>query len=113
MGDDKLLSNSNIDFSLPTMIYMHAFFEDSNTVSATLIRQGEWNYVKKIYWKKIIKINIISAYMLRGDHNIILVSSRQLYAGPWYITAARNTRTVGTYTGQFINYLYSRYENRL
>ncbi|XP_077292359.1 pancreatic triacylglycerol lipase-like [Arctopsyche grandis] len=87
IGDDKLLSNSYIDFSLPTMIYLHAFFEDSNTVSATLLRQ---------------------AYMIRGDHNMIMVSSRQLYAGPWYITAKRNTRLVGTYAGQLINYLYSR-----
>lgn len=29
-------------------------------------------------------------------------------AGPWYLTAARNTRVVGEYTAVFIDYLVSR-----
>lgn len=49
-----------------------------------------------------------SAYLQRGDHNIVLVNAPRLEAGPWYYTASRNTLVVGQYTAQFIDYLVSR-----
>lgn len=46
--------------------------------------------------------------MQRGDHNLILVNAQLLAAGPWYFVATRNTRAVGKYTANFIDYLVTR-----
>lgn len=46
--------------------------------------------------------------MQRGDHNIILINAQRLEAGPWYLTASKNTLVVGQYAAQFIDYLVSR-----
>lgn len=46
--------------------------------------------------------------MQRKKYNIILLHALRLEAGPWYFTAARNTRVVGEYTARFIDYLVSR-----
>lgn len=37
-----------------------------------------------------------------------MLNAPRLEAGPWYFTAARNTRVVGEYTASFIDYLISR-----
>lgn len=39
---------------------------------------------------------------------MILLNAPRMEAGPWYLTAARNTRIVGEYTALFIDYLVSR-----
>ncbi|KAF7275203.1 hypothetical protein GWI33_012085, partial [Rhynchophorus ferrugineus] len=44
----------------------------------------------------------------RADHNVILLNAPRLEAGPWYLTASQNTRVVGQYAAQFIDYLVSR-----
>ncbi|XP_045464528.1 pancreatic lipase-related protein 2-like [Harmonia axyridis] len=87
IGDDEALQKSNFNFSQPTVIFFHAFFENSMSLTATIIR---------------------TAYLQRGDHNIILLNAPRLEAGPWYLTAARNTEVVGRYTAMFIDYLVSR-----
>lgn len=46
--------------------------------------------------------------MQRKEHNIILINAQRIEAGPWYFTAARNTRVVGEYTAKFIDYLVSK-----
>lgn len=46
--------------------------------------------------------------MQRKQHNVILLNAARLEAGPWYLTAATNTRVVGEYTAKFIDYLVSR-----
>lgn len=48
------------------------------------------------------------AYLQRKDYNVILLQAQRMEAGPWYLTAARNTRVVGEYTATFIDYLVSR-----
>lgn len=37
-----------------------------------------------------------------------MLQAQRLEAGPWYFTAARNTRVVGEYTARFIDYLVAR-----
>lgn len=49
-----------------------------------------------------------SAYMQRKQHNVIVLNAQRLEAGPWYLTAASNTRVVGQYSAMFIDYLVSR-----
>lgn len=39
---------------------------------------------------------------------MIVINAQRLEAGPWYLTAATNTRVVGQYTAMFIDYLVSR-----
>lgn len=46
--------------------------------------------------------------MQRKNYNVIVLNAQRLEAGPWYITAASNTRVVGQYTAKFIDYLVSR-----
>ncbi|KAJ8961732.1 hypothetical protein NQ318_021332, partial [Aromia moschata] len=87
IGDDKALSESHFNFSEPTILFFHAFFESSQATPATTIR---------------------TAYLQRGDHNVLLVNAQRLEAGPWYLTAAKNTRVVGMYTAKMIDYLVSR-----
>ncbi|KAJ3628507.1 hypothetical protein MTP99_015808 [Tenebrio molitor] len=87
IGDDKLLSESYFNFSQPTVIYFHAFFESSNVGSPVTLR---------------------TAYLQRGGYNLILLNAPRLEAGPWYLTAARNTQVVGEYTAKLIDYLVSR-----
>ncbi|KAH1020445.1 hypothetical protein HUJ04_010101, partial [Dendroctonus ponderosae] len=77
IGDDEALENSHFNFSEPTIFFFHAFFESYQLIPATYIR---------------------TAYTQRGDHNIILLNAPRLEAGPWYLTAAQNTRVVGEYT---------------
>ncbi|KAG5878261.1 hypothetical protein JTB14_026697 [Gonioctena quinquepunctata] len=87
IDDDQALAQSHFNFSEPTVLFFHAFFESAQATPATLIR---------------------TAYTQRGDHNILLVNAPRLEAGPWYLTASRNTMVVGQYTAQFIDYLVSR-----
>ncbi|XP_018569957.1 lipase member H-like [Anoplophora glabripennis] len=87
IGDDRALAESHFNFSEPTVLFFHAFFESSQATPATLIR---------------------TAYTHRGDHNILLVNAQRLEAGPWYLTASKNTMVVGQYTAEFIDYLVSR-----
>ncbi|KAH1027547.1 pancreatic triacylglycerol lipase [Dendroctonus ponderosae] len=87
IGDDEALENSHFNFSEPTIFFFHAFFESYQLIPATYIR---------------------TAYTQRGDHNIILLNAPRLEAGPWYLTAAQNTRVVGEYTAEFIDYLVSK-----
>lgn len=49
-----------------------------------------------------------SAYLQRKTHNIILINAQRIEAGPWYLTASKNTRVVGEYSAIFIDYLVSR-----
>lgn len=51
---------------------------------------------------------VLTAYLQRKQHNIILLNAQRVEAGPWYVTAARNTRVVGEYSAIFIDYLVSR-----
>lgn len=37
-----------------------------------------------------------------------MLQAPRMEAGPWYFTAARNTRVVGEYTAKFIDYLVSK-----
>ncbi|XP_066150637.1 uncharacterized protein [Euwallacea fornicatus] len=87
IDDDAALANSHFNFSEPTIFFFHAFFESYQLVPATYIR---------------------TAYTQRGDHNIILLNAPRLEAGPWYLTAAQNTRVVGEYAAQFVDYMVSR-----
>ncbi|CAH1975497.1 unnamed protein product [Acanthoscelides obtectus] len=87
IGDDEALFESHFNFSEPTVLFFHAFFESSQATPASTIR---------------------TAYLQRGDHNILLMNAQRLEAGPWYLTAARNTEVVGQYTAKFIDYLVSR-----
>ncbi|XP_060524419.1 uncharacterized protein LOC132700864 [Cylas formicarius] len=87
IDDDQALANSHFNFSEPTVFFFHAFFESSTAQPALFIR---------------------TAYTRRGDHNILLLNAPRLEAGPWYLTAAQNTRIVGEYTAKFIDYLVSR-----
>ncbi|XP_065157728.1 lipase member H-like isoform X2 [Atheta coriaria] len=52
--------------------------------------------------------DISASYLQRKDYNVILLQAQRMEAGPWYLTAARNTRVVGEYTATFIDYLVSR-----
>ncbi|XP_018332079.1 pancreatic lipase-related protein 2-like [Agrilus planipennis] len=87
IGDDALLAASHFDFSKPTIIYFHAFLESSNSGSAVTVR---------------------NAFLFRGTHNVITPNAARLEAGPWYLTAAKNTMVVGAYTAQLIDYLVSK-----
>ncbi|XP_049820579.1 pancreatic lipase-related protein 3-like [Aethina tumida] len=87
IGDDQLLQASHLNFSEPTVLFFHAFFESYQATPATTIK---------------------TAYLQRGDHNIILLNAQRLEAGPWYLTASKNTMVVGEYTAKFIDYLVSR-----
>ncbi|GJQ69471.1 hypothetical protein Trydic_g6578 [Trypoxylus dichotomus] len=87
IGDDDALIKSHFNFSEPTVFFFHAFFESSTSTTATVIR---------------------TAYLQRKDHNIILLNAPRMEAGPWYLTAARNTRVVGEYSAKFIDFLVTR-----
>nr|XP_022905523.1 lipase member H-like [Onthophagus taurus] len=87
LHDDHSLYNSYFNFSEPTILFFHAFFESSTSTTATIMR---------------------TAYLQRKDHNILLLNAPRIEAGPWYLTAAKNTRIVGEYSAQFIDYMVSR-----
>ncbi|KAF2889057.1 hypothetical protein ILUMI_17116, partial [Ignelater luminosus] len=87
IGDDVALAHSHMNFSDPTVIFFHAFLESSTGTTAWTIK---------------------TAYLQRKQHNLILLNAPRLEAGPWYFTAAGNTRVVGEYTATFIDYLVSR-----
>ncbi|XP_050501031.1 pancreatic lipase-related protein 3-like, partial [Diabrotica virgifera virgifera] len=87
IGDDGALSQSYFNFSEPTVIFFHAFFESYQSTPGRLIR---------------------TAFLQRKDYNVLFVNAPRLEAGPWYLTAAQNTMVVGQYAAQFIDYLVSR-----
>lgn len=48
---------------------------------------------------------ILSAYLRRGEYNIILVNWAKLGGLPWYVTAVRNTRIVGPQVARLVNWM--------
>jgi hypothetical protein len=47
----------------------------------------------------------VLAYAARGGHNFIVLGWRELSAGPWYQTAAKNVVAVGEYLARFLDFL--------
>lgn len=45
IGDDEALRRSALDFSLPTVIYFHAFFEDSMETSPATVKAGQYSSI--------------------------------------------------------------------
>lgn len=50
IGDDEALAKSHFNFSEPTVLFFHAFFESSQGATAIMIRTGE---TKKSYLRKL------------------------------------------------------------
>lgn len=63
IGDDEALRRSALDFSLPTVIYFHAFFEDSMEISPATVKAGQYSI---IYYKKILA-KLFTLNNLGGD----------------------------------------------
>ncbi|KAL0821912.1 hypothetical protein ABMA28_005310 [Loxostege sticticalis] len=78
------LQQSPFDFTRPTVIYLMGFSESTSGPSTTTMRD---------------------AYLRSGDYNFIAVDWSRLIAFPWYITAVRNTRFMGTQLADFVEFL--------
>ncbi|KOC68546.1 Hepatic triacylglycerol lipase [Habropoda laboriosa] len=50
-------------------------------------------------------MNFLPVYLKRGEYNLIMVNWGKLAALPWYVTAVRNTRTVGPQVARLVNWL--------
>ncbi|XP_056633533.1 pancreatic lipase-related protein 2-like [Diorhabda sublineata] len=87
IDDEESLRKSHFNFSEPTVIFFHAFFESYQSTPGRLIR---------------------TAFLQRKDYNVLFVDAQRLEAGPWYLTAAKNTMVVGKYTAKFVDYLVSK-----
>ncbi|CAH1176386.1 unnamed protein product [Phaedon cochleariae] len=87
IDNDSSVVSSNIDFSLPTKIFVHGFLESSNADDAFQIKER---------------------YLQLGNYNVILVNTERLFAGISYPTAARNVLPVGQFTAKFIDFLVTR-----
>ncbi|KAJ2945741.1 hypothetical protein O0L34_g584 [Tuta absoluta] len=85
-GDPNLSRRTNFDPGNPTIIYLMGFTEATTGPSTTTLRD---------------------AYLSAGDYNFISVDWSRLVAFPWYRTAVRNTRYMGSRLATFVQYLNS------
>ncbi|CAH0773568.1 unnamed protein product [Bemisia tabaci] len=85
IGDQGILSQSNLDERDPTVIYIHGFSEQGTGPSAMAIK---------------------NAYMSRGDFNVIVVDWNSLGAFPWYSHAVSNTRLVAAKIAHLLQFLH-------
>ncbi|XP_049875823.1 pancreatic lipase-related protein 2 [Pectinophora gossypiella] len=83
-GDAAGLRGTNFDPRLPTIIYLPGFTEVSTGPSTTTLR---------------------NSYLATGDYNFIAVDWSRLVAFPWYVTAVRNTRYMGSRLATFVQFL--------
>ncbi|KAH0547393.1 hypothetical protein KQX54_019099 [Cotesia glomerata] len=68
----------------PTVFYIHGYAEQATGDSARAI---------------------LNAYLKRGKYNVILVEWGRLSAMPWYVTAVKNTRRVGSHVAEMAKWL--------
>ncbi|CAH2043977.1 unnamed protein product, partial [Iphiclides podalirius] len=80
------LSRTDFDPSKPTVIYVMGFSEVINGASTTTLR---------------------NEYLASSDCNFISVDWSRLIVFPWYISAVRNTRYMGSKLADFVQYLDS------
>ncbi|KAJ8976339.1 hypothetical protein NQ317_009791 [Molorchus minor] len=85
--DDSSISNSYINFDRPTIMFFHGFLESSTADDARQIKDH---------------------YLNRGDYNVIVANNQRLLAGPYYVTAALNTKPIGKYAAYFVDYLVGK-----
>ncbi|XP_059048668.1 phospholipase A1 member A [Achroia grisella] len=78
------LGRTSFNFSNPTVIYLMGFSESIRGISTTTLK---------------------NAYLSAGDYNFIAVDWSRLIVFPWYVTAVRNTRHMGTRLASFVQYL--------
>ncbi|CAH0559706.1 unnamed protein product, partial [Brassicogethes aeneus] len=86
IGDDRLLEESHFNFSEPTVLFFHAFFESYQATPATTIK---------------------TAYLKYEDCNVILINAQIPFARN-YLVAANNVLGVGKYSAEFVDYLVSK-----
>ncbi|XP_043510132.1 pancreatic lipase-related protein 2 [Frieseomelitta varia] len=84
ISDPYSLRKSYFNDRYPTVIFIHGYSESATSGSATAIRD---------------------VYLKRGEYNLILVNWAKLAGLPWYVTAVRNTRTVGPQVARLVNWL--------
>ncbi|CAL7933293.1 unnamed protein product [Xylocopa violacea] len=84
ISDPYSLRRSNFDVTHPTVIFIHGYSNSITGGSAVAIRD---------------------VYLKRGEYNLILVNWAKLAGLPWYVTAVRNTRTVGPQVARLVNWL--------
>lgn len=86
-GDASSLTTTNFNQTNPTIIYVMGFSESITGPSTITIRD---------------------AYLARGEYNFIAVDWARLIAFPWYISAVRNSRYMGTRLAEFVQFLDRR-----
>ncbi|XP_054257370.1 phospholipase A1-like [Macrosteles quadrilineatus] len=79
------LSRSFLRRNSSTVFYIHGFTETSRSRSSQTIK---------------------TAFLQRGDYNVILVDWSPLSAAPWYRPAAQNARPVGLHLARFVHFLH-------
>ncbi|XP_013189695.2 pancreatic lipase-related protein 2 [Amyelois transitella] len=84
VGDSATLRRSNLDTTIPTVIYLMGFSEATSGTSTTTLR---------------------NAYLAKGDYNFIAVDWSRLIAFPWYVSAVRNSRYMGKQLANFVQFL--------
>ncbi|CAK9817304.1 Hepatic triacylglycerol lipase [Anthophora quadrimaculata] len=84
ISDPSSLRNSNFNDRYPTVIFIHGYSASATDGSAAAIRD---------------------VYLKRGEYNLIMVNWAKLAGLPWYVTAVRNTRTVGPQVARLVNWL--------
>jgi len=88
------LEATNFVRNAPIKILFHGFSSSADSGSATGLKNEYLQHMS-------------------GPLNVILVNWQALAVAPWYETAARNTRIVGTVTGRLIDFLIREGYTRL
>lgn len=79
---EKIANHPNFDKTLSTVIYIHGY--DESLVSESTQ-------------------TVIESYLIRNDHNIILLDWSSLADGNYIIDAAVNVKKVGKYLGKILS----------
>lgn len=96
------IENSNFDPAQPTVVFIHGFTERAMGASGRTIKDGKSNFHEN--WQKNNRF-FISAYLKKGNYNVILVDWGPLSGFPYYASSAKNTRIVGPYVARFLVFL--------
>ncbi|XP_032670705.1 pancreatic lipase-related protein 2 isoform X2 [Odontomachus brunneus] len=83
-GDITTLWSSNFNVKHPTVVYIHGYSDSADGTGPITVR---------------------NAYLRRGPYNVILVDWARLAVLPWYITAVKNAKVVGSYLAYMMSWL--------